>query len=166
MEVVIAKHSGFCTGVKHAVDTVMSLDPRNTYVLGEIIHNPDVVNAIEKRGIKTVGNIEEVPDGATVVFRSHGVPENYYGACRAKNVKIVDCTCAFVRRTQNIVKEQYALGKHIIIVGENAHPEVLGLLGWCGGQATVVNSPDANFTVFSQKELCVVCQTTFSAQKF
>ena len=166
MEVILAKHSGFCTGVKHAVDTVMALDAENTFVLGEIIHNPDVVKSIEEKGLKTVHGLDEVPDGATVVFRSHGVPENYYEICRQRNIKVIDCTCGFVRKTQRIVKEQFALGKHIVIVGENAHPEVLGLLGWCNNKATVVNSPDADFTDLSQKELCLVCQTTFSAQKF
>ena len=166
MEVILAKHSGFCTGVKRAVDTVMSLKPENTYVLGEIIHNADVVKAIEKKGLKTVERLDEVPDGATVVFRSHGVPQNFYEICRKRNIDVVDCTCGFVRKTQKIVTEQFALGKHIVIVGENAHPEVLGLLGWCKNSATVVNSPDADFTNLSQKELCIVCQTTFSAQKF
>ncbi|MDE7214813.1 MAG: hypothetical protein K2N68_03150, partial [Clostridia bacterium] len=64
------------------------------------------------------------------------------------------------------VKQQFALGKCIIIVGEPAHPEVTGLLGWCANSAHVVNDPDADFTEFAQKELCIVCQTTFSAQKF
>ncbi len=62
MEVILAKHSGFCTGVKRAVDTVMSLKPENTYVLGEIIHNADVVKAIEKKGLKTVERLDEEPD--------------------------------------------------------------------------------------------------------
>lgn len=166
MEVILAKHSGFCTGVKRAVDTVMALEAENTYVLGEIIHNADVVKAIEDKGLKTVEGLDEVPDGATVVFRSHGVPQDFYEICLKRNVKVIDCTCGFVRKTQKIVKEQFALGKHIVIVGENAHPEVLGLLGWCKNSATVVNSPDADFTDLTQKELCVVCQTTFSAQKF
>lgn len=166
MEVILAKHSGFCTGVKHAVDTAMNLDAQDAYVLGEIIHNPDVVKFIERKGLKTVETLEEVPDGATVVFRSHGVPEYYYNTCRKRNIRIVDCTCGFVRKTQKIVKENYSQGKHIVIVGENAHPEVLGLLGWCGNEASVVNSPDGDFYDLAQKELCIVCQTTFSAQKF
>lgn len=166
MEIILANHSGFCTGVKHAVDIVMALEAENTYVLGEIIHNADVVKAIEEKGLKTVEGLDEVPDGATVVFRSHGVPQNFYKICLKRNIKVIDCTCGFVKKTQKIVKEQFALGKHIVIVGENSHPEVLGLLGWCKNSATVVNSPDADFSDLSQKELCVVCQTTFSAQKF
>ena len=166
MEVIVAKHSGFCTGVKRAVNTAMSLEGKNAYVLGEIIHNSAVVNAIRDKGLITVDSLDEIPDGSTVVFRSHGVPENYYSVCAERNIKVVDCTCEFVRRTQKIVKEQYALGKCILIVGEPDHPEVTGLLGWCANSARVINDPDADFTEFAQKDLCIVCQTTFSLQKF
>ena len=165
MQVILAKNSGFCKGVNHAVDTAMS-QPRGTYVLGEIIHNSSVVNDIKKKGLNVVENLDEIPDGATVVFRSHGVPENYYGICKERNIKVIDCTCGFVKRTQKIVKEQFAQGKHIVIVGEHAHPEVLGLLGWCQGTATVLNGLEEIPDGLRQKELCVVCQTTFSAEKF
>jgi len=163
---VLAKHCGFCAGVKNAVDTAMSLECSNTYVLGEIIHNSEVVRQIREKGLKTVESLDEIPDECTVVFRSHGVPENYYAICRKRNIKVVDCTCGFVKRTQKIVKENYASGKHIVIVGEPSHPEVIGLLGWCNGDATVINDVSGDLGDSVQKELCVVCQTTFSAEKF
>ncbi len=163
---MLAKHCGFCAGVKNAVDTAMSLKCSNTYVLGEIIHNSEVVRQIREKGLKTVESLDEIPDECTVVFRSHGVPENYYAICRKRNIKVVDCTCGFVKRTQKIVKENYASGKHIVIVGEPSHPEVIGLLGWCNGDATVINDVSGDLGDSVQKELCVVCQTTFSAEKF
>ncbi len=166
MKVILAKNSGFCVGVKSAVDTAMSLAPENTYILGEIIHNAVVVKAINDKGLKVVDRLEDIPDGATVVFRSHGVPENYYELCNKRNIKIVDCTCGFVRRTQKIVKEQCSLGKYVIIVGEPEHPEVTGLLGWCSPNAEVLNDCDEIPDKLRQKDLCVVCQTTFSAEKF
>ncbi len=166
MEVIVAKNSGFCVGVRYAVDTAMSLDPKNAYVLGEIIHNSEVVKSINDRGLKVVESLDEIPDGSTVVFRSHGVPENFYDICRERNIKVVDCTCGFVKRTQKIVKEQYSLGKHIVIVGEKDHPEVTGLQGWCDRTATILSDPDAIPDDIALKELCVVCQTTFSAEKF
>ncbi len=163
---MLAKHCGFCAGVKNAVDTAMSLECSNTYVLGEIIHNSEVVRQIREKGLKTVESLDEIPDECTVVFRSHGVPENYYAICRKRNIKVVDCTCGFVKRTQKIVKENYASGKHIVIVGEPSYPEVIGLLGWCNGDATVINDVSGDLGDSVQKELCVVCQTTFSAEKF
>ncbi len=165
MKVIVAKHSGFCVGVKHAVDTALN-QPQGTYVLGEIIHNPSVVQAIKDKGLNVVESLDEIPDNSTVVFRSHGVPENFYGICEKRNIQVIDCTCGFVKRTQKIVKEQFSAGKQIVIVGEPEHPEVTGLLGWCGGSAVVLNSEAQISPELSQKDVCVVCQTTFSAQKF
>lgn len=166
MNVILAKNSGFCSGVRRAVDTAMGADGRDTYVLGEIIHNKEVIESIEKRGVKSVESLEEVPDGATVIFRSHGVPECYYGECARRGIKILDCTCEFVRKTQRIVSEQYALGKTIVIIGEAAHPEVKGLLGWCDNSAYIINSENAELPDFDGKDVSVVCQTTFSVEKF
>ena len=135
-------------------------------MLGEIIHNADVVKLLEEKGLKTVEQLSCIPDGATVIFRSHGVPKNYYSICASRSIKVVDCTCGFVKRTQSIVEEQSAQGKFIVIVGEPEHPEVTGLLGWCAGNAAVVNDFNNIPCELETKDLCIVCQTTFSAEKF
>ncbi len=166
MKIFVAKNSGFCNGVKYAVNTALSLDGGNSYILGEIIHNADVVEAIKKKGIKVVENLDEVPCGSTVVFRSHGVRKDYYDVCEARGIRVIDCTCAFVKRTQKIVEEQSAKGKTIVIVGEPEHPEVQGLLGWCGDRAIIVNECDAVPAELAEKDVCIVCQTTFSTLKF
>ncbi len=166
MQVFTGKNSGFCRGVKNAVDTAMTVDVDNTYILGEIIHNADVVEAIAKRGIKQVESLEEIPDGATVIFRSHGVPLNYYEKCAERGIKIIDCTCKFVNNTQKIVKSQSEQGKFIVICGEPTHPEVIGLKGWCADGALIVNDVGQDLTELRDKDLCVVAQTTFSVEKF
>lgn len=166
MQITIAKNSGFCRGVQRAVDTAMSVPAENTYVLGEIIHNAHVVDCIKERGITTVESLDEIPDGATVIFRSHGVPASYYNECEKRHIKIIDCTCSFVRNTQKIVKEQSEKGKFIVIVGEATHPEVVGLLGWCKSSALVVKNPDYDFAAIKNNDICVVAQTTFSVEKF
>ena len=165
IDISIAKNRGFCKGVERAVNTALSLDC-GAYVLGEIIHNAEVVKAIRDKGLKVVESLDEIPDNSSVVFRSHGVPKSFYGECRKRNIQVIDCTCEFVKRTQKIVEEQSGLGNHIVIVGEPTHPEVVGLLGWCDGKATVVNDPNDIPVKLSEKSLCVVSQTTFSAQKF
>ena len=166
MQITIAKNSGFCRGVQRAVDTAMSVPAENTYVLGEIIHNSHVVDQIKARGITTVESLNEIPDGATVIFRSHGVPASYYNECEKRGIKIIDCTCSFVRNTQKIVKEQSEKGKFIVIVGEATHPEVVGLQGWCSSPALVVKNPEFDFTAIKDKDVCIVAQTTFSVEKF
>lgn len=166
MRVILARNSGFCRGVRHAVDTAMRADAENTFVLGEIIHNKDVIDAIERRGVRQVESLGDVPDGATVIFRSHGVPESFYAEAESRGIKVLDCTCGFVRKTQKIVSEQYTAGKTIIIVGEPTHPEVIGLQGWCKNSAIVINSEDAVLPSLDGKDVCIVSQTTFSVEKF
>lgn len=166
MKVYVAEHSGFCKGVEHAVNTALSLEKENAYILGEIIHNAEVVKAIKDKGLNVVESLDEIPDGSTVVFRSHGVPESYYGKCARRNIEIIDCTCGFVKRTQKIVAEQSSLGNLIVIAGEPTHPEVVGLIGWCKGNAVIVNDPDDIPAEIADKNLCIVSQTTFSAEKF
>ncbi len=166
MKIYIAKNSGFCKGVEHAVDTALSLETQNAYILGEIIHNYEVVNAIKEKGLKVIDNLDEVPDNSTVVFRSHGVPKIYYSECQRRDIKIVDCTCGFVKRTQKIVAEQSEQGKFIVIAGEPTHPEVVGLLGWCGNNAVVVSDENHIPHILYDKNVCIVSQTTFSATKF
>ena len=166
MEFIIAKSGGFCQGVKKAVDTALSIDPTNTYIYGEIIHNPDVVQTITDRGIVMVEKLEDVPSGSTLIIRSHGVGKEVYAICEKRGIKFVDCTCVFVRRTQKIVDEQYAKGKTIVIVGEKTHPEVVGINGWCENTAYVFSSVDEDFSVLKGKECVVVAQTTYSEEKF
>ncbi len=166
MEIIVAKSGGFCRGVKKAVDTAMTISPQNTYIYGEIIHNPDVVREITDRGIIMVEDLEQVPEGATLIIRSHGVGESVYEACKNRNIQIVDCTCEFVKRTQKIIREQYALGKTIVIVGKPTHPEVVGLNGWCDNSAYIFTGETDDFSILPKNDCCVVAQTTYSKEKF
>ena len=103
MQIMVAKSGGFCSGVRKAVDTAMSISPENVYIFGEIIHNPEVVEKITSRGIQTVDSLEAVPNGSTLIIRSHGVQKRVYDLCAEREIQVVDCTCEFVRRTQRIV---------------------------------------------------------------
>ena len=166
MEIIVAQNGGFCRGVKKAVDTALAIEPENTYIYGEIIHNPDVVKQITDRGIVMVEKLDEVPEGATLIIRSHGVGKAVYEECARRKIKIVDCTCEFVRRTQNIIREQHELGNAIVIVGEKSHPEVIGLNGWCENTAFIFSSETEDFSVLPPKKCCIVAQTTYSKEKF
>ena len=166
MEIVVAKNGGFCRGVKKAVDTALTISPENTYIYGEIIHNADVVRQIADRGLTMVEDISKVPNGATLIIRSHGVGRHVYELCESRNIRIVDCTCDFVRRTQRIVDEKFKEGKTIVIIGEKSHPEVVGINGWCNNSAYIFSSEDEDFSILPPKDGCVVVQTTFSKEKF
>ncbi len=167
MKVTVAPSSGFCRGVSNAVDTAMRIDPHGTYILGELIHNPVVTEQIARRGIRTVDDIGEVPDGATLILRSHGAGKAVYEECNVRNIRIVDCTCPFVKRTQNIVREYSEEGRQIAVIGERKHPEVAGICGWCDGDSIVLDGEDdPQIRLLQGKNAVVVVQTTYSEQKF
>jgi len=167
LKVTVAPSSGFCRGVSNAVDTAMRIDPHGTYILGELIHNPVVTEQIARRGIRTVDDIGEVPDGATLILRSHGAGKTVYEECNVRNIRIVDCTCPFVKRTQNIVREYSEEGRQIAVIGERKHPEVAGICGWCDGDAIVLDGEDdPQIRLLQGKNAVVVVQTTYSEQKF
>ena len=171
-KVTTAKSAGFCFGVKRAVDMVYDEAKKGdkVYTLGPIIHNEQVVNDLEKKGVKVIDSVNDINNGydTTVIIRSHGVPEKIIEKLREKNVNIVDATCPFVSKIHKIVKEASQNGKTIIIIGSDKHPEVEGIKGWCINKPVVLESVEEaqNYTVDSTKKLCVVSQTTFNYKKF
>ncbi len=173
MEIVVAKSAGFCFGVKRAVEQVyaqVELGKDNIYTYGPIIHNEEVVRELTDKGVKVINTEEELKSlkEGVVVIRSHGVPERIH-TLLDKNIEVIDATCPFVKKIHNIVKKQSLLGKQIIIVGNEGHPEVEGIKGWVAeGSAIVVGTPETadNLTLEAEKEVCVVAQTTFNYKKF
>ncbi len=166
MQVIIAENGGFCSGVKSAVDLALSVPAENTFVLGELIHNRDVVSLISERGIRTVSSPEEVPEGATLIIRSHGAGKAVFDACARRGIRVLDCTCPFVKNTQRIVSRAGAEGKTVVVAGHRDHPEVVGLLGWCGAECFVFSSEEDDFSILREKNVVLVAQTTFSQEKF
>lgn len=165
MEVILAKNSGFCHGVKNAVDTVMKIGGENVCILGEIIHNESVLESISKLGVKTIDDISQI-SGDTIVIRSHGVGEAVLKSLESKGVKVINCTCPFVMKTQKIVKEYHNKGYQIIIIGKPEHPEVIGLNGWCDNTAIILDDENFDENLLVGDKLCVVSQTTYSTTKF
>lgn len=170
-EVILAKSAGFCFGVKRAVDTVYEqTGKKNVYTFGPIIHNEEVVKDLEKKGVFVINTMEELDDitEGTVIIRSHGVSSAVYEALQKKGVEIVDATCPFVLKIHNIVKQESANGKQIVIIGNEKHPEVEGIMGWSKTQVHVVDTAEKaqNLQLDPQREVCIVSQTTFNYKKF
>ena len=170
-EVILAKSAGFCFGVKRAVDTVYEqTGKKNVYTFGPIIHNEEVVKDLEKKGVFVINTMEELDDitEGTVIIRSHGVSSAVYEALQKKGGEIVDATCPFVLKIHNIVKQESANGKQIVIIGNEKHPEVEGIMGWSKTQVHVVDTAEKaqNLQLDPQREVCIVSQTTFNYNKF
>ena len=168
-EVILAKSAGFCFGVKRAVDTVYEqTGKKNVYTFGPI--DEVVVKDLETKGVFVINTMEELDDitEGTVIIRSHGVSSAVYEALQKKGVEIVDATCPFVLKIHNIVKQESANGKQIVIIGNEKHPEVEGIMGWSKTQVHVVDTAEKaqNLQLDPQREVCIVSQTTFNYNKF
>ncbi|AFS78446.1 4-hydroxy-3-methylbut-2-enyl diphosphate reductase IspH [Gottschalkia acidurici 9a] len=170
MKVLIAKNSGFCFGVKNAIDTTMNIfqntnDNKNVYSLGPLIHNNQAIEELKKTGLEVIDSIYDVGKGK-VIIRSHGVPLDIYDIAEERQLDIVDCTCLFVRKIQKKVNECYNKGKNVVIIGDRNHPEVIGINGWCNNKAYIVNSEEDVNKIPSLDQICIVAQTTITNEKF
>lgn len=173
MEITVAKSAGFCFGVQRAVDSVYKELEENSgkiYTFGPIIHNEQVVEDLNKKGIEVIDTVEqlkEIKEG-TVVIRSHGVAKEIYDILEQQKLKIVDATCPFVKKIHNIVLDESNNGKTIIIIGNDNHPEVEGIKGWVNGEVIVINKEEQieKLSLPEQTKACIVSQTTFNHNKF
>lgn len=162
-EIIRAEHSGFCFGVKNAVETakrVLESSPgRKVYSRGQIIHNRTVTDELESMGLKVIDDIGEADKDSVIIVRSHGEPPEFYRQAREAGLEIEDATCPFVSRIHRLVEKAHEDGKQIVIAGDRNHPEVQGINGWCGGCAYIAASADELPDTDGQ-EVFVVAQTT------
>jgi (E)-4-hydroxy-3-methyl-but-2-enyl pyrophosphate reductase len=163
MKIYLADKSGFCFGVKRAVNEALKTKAeynKRIYTLGPLIHNNDVVNYLKDKDIYPIEleDIDKLKAGDVIIIRSHGVPLKTKNLLIEKGIIVVDATCPFVSNIQHIVKKYYELGYKIVIVGDKSHPEVIGINGWCEDSA-VVTKDGSELEGISGK-LCVVAQTT------
>lgn len=168
MEIKVAKYAGFCFGVDRAVRTAFDVDyDGNVYTLGELIHNRSVIDELEEKGIKATEDLGILKEGDCVIIRAHGIGEKTYEDLKSLNVKILDATCPYVKRIHEIVKREHENGNQIVIVGNPAHPEVIGINGWCEGKAFIVSDEkDAEALPVSGEKAAIVAQTTFKKAKY
>lgn len=172
MDVIVAKSAGFCFGVKRAVETVYSEveKGKKIYTFGPIIHNEEVVKDLEEKGVIVLENekqLEELTEG-TVIIRSHGVEKRIQKLIEDRGLECIDATCPFVKRIHKIVDEAGVEGKDVVIAGNAGHPEVEGIVGWTDAKTTILESPQEAqaFKKETDKEICLVSQTTFNYKKF
>ena len=166
MEITIAKHSGFCYGVKRAIDLALScVEEKHAATLGPIIHNPQMINYLSERGIHVVNSVNDMQEG-TLILRSHGVGPAIYKLAEASSLKLVDATCPHVRKAQEAGREFSERGYSVVIIGEKNHPEVQSILDWSGPDAVVIETPAEAEALPWQQKTGVVVQTTFSTALF
>ena len=148
MEVIVAKTAGFCFGVKRAVDKVyeqVETAEGPIYTYGPIIHNESVVEDLRQKGVRVIESEQELDalTEGTVIIRSHGVSRRICEKIEERGLKLVDATCPFVKKIHRIVEEKSQEGYTILIAGNDSHPEVEGIKGWCRGKVIVLEDTEA-----------------------
>ena len=174
MKVTLAKSAGFCFGVKRAVNMVYDqIGKKDTpiYTYGPIIHNEEVVKDLESKGVQVITDLKMLPSlpKGTIIIRSHGISRMEYEAMQDAGFEVLDATCPFVLKIHRLVEENSAKGRHIIIIGNEKHPEVQGIRGWVKGDAVTILADRQEAVDFSLKEpvpVTIVSQTTFNYNKF
>lgn len=172
MEIIVGKTAGFCYGVKNAVDKTKELvqKQRETYCLGELVHNKQVTQDLEEQGLIIINDVEKAKNN--VIIRSHGVPKEIYKKAEELNLKVIDLTCPNVLKIHNIVKEYSAKDYYIFIIGQKDHAETIGTVSYCRKNSTILEKEEdvekaiKNFKESNLKKLLLVSQTTFSVEKF
>ncbi|HOT90371.1 MAG TPA: 4-hydroxy-3-methylbut-2-enyl diphosphate reductase [Anaerolineae bacterium] len=164
MEIILAKEMGFCFGVKRAIKTVeetaaSATAERRVYTLGPIVHNDEVVTRLQGLGVWAKDDLDEI-DAGTVIIRAHGVPPETLDAARAKGLCVVDGTCPLVIKVQQLARALHDEGYQVVIYGQPQHPEVIGIVGWAGEGAVVVQNLDDVAALPRRKKIGVVSQTT------
>ena len=168
MEIKVAKTAGFCFGVKRACDSVYQAlrQEKKLFLLGELIHNSQVMNDITKKGGTTVESVSDIPSDGIAVIRAHGVPRRVMEELEQRNIEYIDMTCPFVKKIHNIVEEETKKQQKIIIYGKKEHPEVIGISGYCEHPIVTMDYSEIKDLIHPEDRISVVAQTTVEKDKF
>ncbi len=168
----IAESAGFCFGVKIAVDSAIEAGKNygKAFTNGPIIHNKQVVQFLEGLNVKELKSYDDLKKGDTILIRSHGVPPKTEKMLKSIGVNLIDATCPFVKKVHEKVRQLVEEGYFVIIIGEEGHPEVIGILGHLeevGGKGIVVENMDDLIRKFPKRnKVGVVAQTTQNEEFF
>ena len=165
MEVLLSSPRGFCAGVVRAIDVVdicLRKYGPPVYVKHQIVHNPYVVNDLERRGAITVEDVDEIPEGSLVVFSAHGSPPEDFVKAKARDLKVIDAVCPLVTKVHNEAKKYHREGKKVVLVGHQGHQEVRGTMGQVEMTLIDGDSEEELSAWAGDQEVAVLTQTTLS----
>lgn len=166
-EVRIARRTGFCYGVREAIDKakVSASTGRQTSTLGQVVHNEGVIRGLEGVGVRSVHELDDVESGATVVIRAHGVKPEVLERAERRGLEVIDGTCTWVIQEQRQLQELVRDGYTIVLLGTPRHPEVVGLLGFAP-DAIVVDEEEDWERIPRRKRMVLITQSTQPPWKF
>jgi len=163
MRITIARTAGFCWGVRRTVNKVLETTAERTTpvaTLGPVIHNPQTIEKFESKGVRVYQQVDEVPDGTTLIIRTHGavVPEQRLAKDRGLNV--IDGTCPYVKFPQVMVQRLSRDGYHVLIIGDEKHAEIKGVASYAEGPYTIIKTGEPIPDLPGVKKVAIVSQTT------
>ena len=162
MQILLAEHAGFCFGVERAIKIVedTASEKENVVTLGPIIHNPQVVENLKKRGVNATESLNEISKDNTVIIRSHGVPKDTQKNIKQKTNNLVDATCPFVKKAHGAASTLSDESYDVVIFGEKDHPEVEGIISYVQGRYFVVSSEEDIKKIPKLNKCGLIAQTT------
>ena len=171
MKVILSKNSGYCTGVKRAIhildESILKYKSSPVFTLGEIIHNPKVIENYKNKGVIAINNIEKLKTDDNLVIRSHGVSPEIIEKLDLKNINILNATCPFVLKVHKLAKALSKKGYLLILIGNKNHPEIIGIKGnIINENFKIINSVREAERIVSQKKIAVISQTTQTKENF
>lgn len=168
MRVLLADEYGFCFGVERAVEMVEeALEEGDTVrALGPLIHNDQEMSRLATQGVRTISEPVQIKRGETAVIRAHGVTPQVEAELREKASKVVDATCPFVTKVQKLASRAAAQNRHVVVVGNPEHPEMIGVFGYAPEHSFVVNNAEEVAALPQLRNPLVVSQTTIKLQNF
>jgi len=160
MKIRLAASSGFCFGVRRAIQMALtaSKDGSDVYTIGELIHNPQFVDELSKKGIKICNDASKLHN-STVIIRSHGITREELDTLKSNGNTIIDATCPYVSRTHELIQRAIYEDYEVIILGDKTHPEVIGMMSY-GNLGTRVVAPGESPDIVNKPRLCLISQTT------
>ncbi|MBR3756698.1 MAG: bifunctional 4-hydroxy-3-methylbut-2-enyl diphosphate reductase/30S ribosomal protein S1 [Firmicutes bacterium] len=166
-EIIRAKNSGFCFGVKQAIEKteaqVQVNQGKRIFTCGPLIHNQFVTDQLAEKGVGIIYEPAEAEEGDIVIVRSHGETKAFFDEAESRKLEVVDATCPFVNKIHKLVFDANNEGKDIVIVGDRNHPEVVGINGWCENKAFIVNCRE-DVDMIDVDKVFLVCQTTIKKE--
>jgi len=161
MKITVAKDAGYCFGVRDAVNMAYDSAEKfgNVYMLGDIVHNEQVVEDLEKVGTKVVESLDDVPKDSPILFRAHGTVNELWEEAKSKKMNIIDATCPLVHEIHHEVKKLSADGRQIIIIGDHGHDEVVAIADQVD-DTIIISSPTEASKLRKMKKAGVVSQST------
>jgi 4-hydroxy-3-methylbut-2-enyl diphosphate reductase len=162
VEILLANQAGFCFGVRRALEMAEEATRRHerVHALGPLIHNPQVVQRLERQGLVICEQPETLPAGSVAMVRAHGAGPEVYELASARGITLLDATCPFVTRVHRKAAQFARRGYQVLVLGDPHHPEAEGILAHTGGKAAIVESPADLASLRLRRRVAVVCQTT------